>query len=538
MKHKKASTIFAITILMAGCGGSASNSDLSSLETQAEQQTTKTNKPPTVSEVLVDIDAGSNTTIELIGTDIDNEPLTYSLTQKFDHIDASINANLLTLNVPYGVYGEQLASYVANDGKDDSNNALIKVNVSTSQTQPFSVIREHSDISAVKALSNDKIMAVGTTNTHSQFIAIYNGNGELEKAQDAQQYLFDKRSTIHVIEQGNGYALLAYDRFETDVAIFVLLDEQLNEIKRETLSLPFGLNRLNRHYSVTSFDNLGFYMLGGDQQLLFISSEGELTTGNSPLTPMENYLGKFTIQDAKIVDDKVHLVGATLRCGNDLAICSSLHKRNAFTATANLDGSELKLSMLAPDTPIDSALLPNGDIALLSEINLQYFDSDKTPLWQRRIDIDMLPYIGQLSIAGNADIMLWVYSSHTNQHGYFRVSNTNELLWELIESADVKEGFITEQNMLVDQYGNMFISYVDLYQGNINWQDGDMHNIYVDYSGKKQWQHQVSGLTVHSANVAETNTALTSSQHFVTLGSPRDIGLNDFISIVKPIQAK
>ncbi len=478
---------------------------------------TSVNDAPVLVDVSRNVEADSTLTVDMRGTDVENDPLTYAISSDFAQAAVTndpTTTGLFDLAVPYGTYGSDQAGVVANDGIANSSVATIDLDITVPQTTPTTTFQTYDgqfslSIHAFAEGANDSLYVVGSVfgeienpsanSTERQFVAIHDATG----ARVDQVYLGGARlESMAAGFNNDAFAALGVER-DTELTVRTIgLDINNNPTVDLQAIIPYATVRASKSLLPIHIPGVGFYILANDNQLTWVDYAGVVQSTVPIPDPLTGLVNRYVIDDVRIVNDVVYVAGSLFECQDDGSQCSGGTGTRGYVLTADRSGTPLGMIQLS-GFPDDVAVLNDGSVASFSGPTLKRVDTDGTELWSRTV----IGTRGLVATNVQGDIFLWTYGGINNVASMVmtRVSMDNALVWETDEPISI-EGGPFFNDMSVDQFGNTFLSFIQ--QVNVN----QLVTIHFDYSGQLQWT-EISAPSDISANFDGSRKSFLSNNY-------------------------
>lgn len=527
----------------------ASDEEFSTEEVTVTFTVAPINDAPIATDMSLSVLADSEILVNLDAVDIENTPLTYNTSLDFEKanvIDGPSVAGDLTIAVPYGSYGSDLMEFFAYDGELESNIANIELNISAPLTEPnLSVHRFVSERAAVGIDTiefNGKVVVAGFTNgildeteqefQRNAFFRIYDKSNNLENTIHVSMGETSMTQATLVEHDGKLVMLGVY----RDEAYFISLSNEFDIEISKSIELPYSLKRDIITYDIAYIPDTGFYLLGSDLLMTWIDLDGEIITTNAIEIETEFEINKWVIRDVKIVNEEIIISSSFFKCVGEMGECVSGSGSDTGTIVLKTDneGNILDTLLLADSFIYDSAILSDGKIVHARSSRLSLYDATGELLWTHANNGGIQ---SNVEVDNNDDIYWWNSRYNSNSGVATKVTSDNSLVWQVTTEVNVV-GFDRLNEMAIDEYGNMFVSFVDEFTEDSN-NLGTFHLIHVDYSGKEQW-HITEGPSTFRGNYNSNTrtTFLTEDNKFVAISEDRSSPKSGFLFITDVVRVE
>lgn len=457
---------------------------------------TSVNDEPVAQSSQVSLVAGKASTIELIATDVEADPLDFEITETPEKIEINndpSNSGLAELLAPYGTYGSDSLSFTASDQDDTSNEATVDLSITLAATQAVSSSYVYDaggqlNILAINQDEQQNTLVLGnvrgtindqSSSTPSQrFVAIHNNDNELTKTVYFGQGQAEYETAILAIDES---APIIFGLAGNE-AYFVTLDSNYDVDLNIALTIPYAIDRANIQLTPVYVPGVGIYVLGNDNRVTWIDTSGVLRSTETIDNQMGYEINAWEVLDSKLIDNTVYFAGRFLSCNDEPADCFSGVGEASFLMTLNRTGGPTSVNQLQPQFADDLALLSDGRVVQQYRASLSLMQSNGTIEWLRTaIDGDA----GNVAIGPEDDILWWNIDRETGNTLASRINSDNSIEWQTSQASEISDHYWNNR-MLVDEYGNMYVSFVDRYN-----QAGDAFGAFVtmhfDYAGTHQW---------------------------------------------------
>lgn len=506
----------------------ASDQEYTTAEATISFSVTAVNDAPELPDQNLDIVAGNELVVELNASDVENSELSFNIVKEFDK--ASILGNIdsngsFTLDIPNGVHGVDEMELSANDGELDSSVANIQLNIQVPQTEPTLSHYHYEAKSALRVLdvlaTDEKILVAANVNgtlgepdsedNLRHVIAVHDNQGNFEKA----IYFIDQPPIFtmgHLVEE-NGVVHFISVRNQT--AYYISLTEDYELANEQVIPLPFAINRERKNFDIAYIAGVGFYVIGNDSQINWIDFEGKLRSSNIVDNQTGLEISNFLIRAVTEVDNQILISGGFYACIEDPEICSQAQAIGTFLLKADKSGSGISLTRQLDVYSQDTAFLKDGRLLMQLDGELRLVNTDGTLAWTRTLANEQN---GTVTVDSNDNIFWWVVEPFEEIMTASRITAENELVWQTSNPLTVS-GSIRPLQTIVDQFGNMYVSYIDSYSS-VSTNESTLNLVYIDYSGDLQWNEgfgpsQLSGYTFNKNQY----TYLTKDNNFLTIGN-------------------
>jgi Bacterial Ig domain len=506
----------------------ASDQEYTTAEATISFTVTAVNDAPELPDQNLDIVAGNELVVELNASDVENSELSFNIVKEFDkaNILGNIDSNgSFTLDIPNGVHGVDKMELSANDGELDSSVANIQLNIQVPQTEPTLSHYHYEAKSALRVLdvlaTDEKILVAANVNgtlgepdsedNLRHVIAVHDNQGNFEKA----IYFIDQPPIFtmgHLVEE-NGVVHFISVRNQT--AYYMSLTEDYELANEQVIPLPFAINRERKNFDIAYVAGVGFYVIGNDSQINWIDFEGKLRSSNIVDNQTGLEISNFLIRAVTEVDNQILISGGFYACIEDPEICSPAQAIGTFLLKADKSGSGISLTRQLDVYSQDTAFLKDGRLLMQLDGELRLVNTDGTLAWTRTLANEQN---GTVTVDSNDNIFWWVVEPFEEIMTASRITAENELVWQTSNPLTVS-GSIRPLQTIVDQFGNMYVSYIDSYSS-VSTNESTLNLVYIDYSGDLQWNEgfgpsQLSGYTFNKNQY----TYLTKDNNFLTIGN-------------------
>ena len=487
------------------------------------------NDAPELAAATLNIVAGTVETVDMVGTDIENDTLTYRLTDEFDQATIAndpTDTGLFDVDAAYGTYGADQATVVANDGVDDSAPVTIDITIQVPVTTPnitFDVYDgEFSTFAnAVEEGPDGTIYVAGTVTGEiadpspdtqiRTFIASHDETGVRTRV-----VYFDNTRITNLATGFNSdlFTAAGSDVNNALVVRVLSLDANGDPDTDATANAPYLGGRSFQDLELVSVPDVGFYAVANDNQVHLVNYSGTLVSSTSILDPISDLVHRYDAMDVRVLGNEVHVAGGVFTCFDDGTDCSGGSGTIGFVLRLDLAGNPLGIIALS-GFPRDVAILADGRIVAHIGETLYLLNTDGSIVWQRPISGTTLGLVG---LDAAEDIYWWAYDSVGLEMIATRLTVDNSLVWQTSSSITVL-GTLFPKGLHVDDYGNMFISLNEQYNVGLDGL-GRVVNAHADYSGVWQWTEisEPSDMSASSGN-RTSRTRLTSSYRLVTISN-------------------
>lgn len=487
------------------------------------------NDPPELSSAAINIAAGAVETVDMTGSDIENDTLSYRLGDNFTQasvVNDPTDSGMFDIETAYGTFGADQATVIANDSLADSAAVTLDIDIQVPVTTPgyaFNVFdgERSAYADAVAEGPDGSIYVAGNVTgqlvnpspdfTNRVFIARHDETG----LQTDIETFDDARLTNFSIGFDNGLlTTMAVNVNDPLVLRTLSLDLNGDAATDTSVTVPYAIARTSRQLETLHADGEGFFAIGNDNRLHRVSYAGALVSTQEITDALTNLVSRYKVADLRVVGDQVVVTGGIFVCDDDGSSCSGGSGTQGFILRIDLSGAAPAMVAL-PGFPRDAKVLEDGRVVAHVDESLYLVNEDGSVVWQRDIDDT---FLGAVGIGGDGDIYWWAFDSVDLMFIASRITIENELVWQTM-SAYTLLGSLFLNGMHVDQYGNLFVSLVEQY--NISPDGfGRIVNAHVDYSGVHQWT-VISEPSDMNANGLDGRNAslLSSSYRLVTIAS-------------------
>ena len=473
----------------------SSDGELSSALATVNINVQPVNDAPVIDGQLLDANAGEILAIELIADDVEEDILTFEILENFDSVEVSNDpstSGVLEVIVPYGTYGEDSLEYVAYDGNLNSESAIVTLDISVPLTQanPFFYQFDAAGEVVPLAIGNNSdghVFVLGNVNgvfdeqssalPEQHFIAVHNSDNLLEKVVYFEQTTGAFTSAAILV---NDEQVMALGVSGTE-ATFVKLAQDNTLESRVSLTLPYELERQNRKFTVATIPGVGFYVLGNDNQLSWVDSNGELRATAAIDNPAQTNIHSWLIDDVKIIEEVVYIAGRFLECSDSPLDCFAGSGKGTFLLKVNQTGVPQSFSQPLSQWANDLAILDDGSVAIQSLDSLFKIDVDGNQSWLRSNDGGSS---GQVVVSDDNEIFWWNLNTESGDATVSRMTSDNTLKWQSTIATEIM-GSYWKNEILIDEYGNLFVNFIDRYNDTAPL--GSVVTMMVDYSGVHHW---------------------------------------------------
>jgi hypothetical protein len=490
---------------------------------------TSVNDAPELTSATLNVAAGSVETVDMRGTDIENDTLTYRLSDDFDQATVSNNpadTGLFDVDAAYGTYGPDQATVIASDGIDDSAPVTIDITIQVPVTTPsitFDVYDGEfsSFANAVDEGLDGTIYVAGTVvgeltdpSPDSQFrtfVALHDETGTRTRV----VYFDNSRITNFATGFDSGlYTAVGYEVDSRLTVRTMSLDANDDPATDASVTVPYTISRSQEDLELVHVPGVGFYAIANDNRVHLISYAGALVSTVAIPAPISDLVNKYDAMDVRILGNEVIVAGGLFTCSDDGSVCNGGSGTAGFVLRLDLAGNPLEITALT-GFPRDVAILADGRIAAHIGETLYLLGTDGSIVWQRAIAGTTLGLVG---LDAAEDIYWWAYDSTNLQMIASRVTVDDALVWQSNSSITVL-GTLFPNNMHVDTYGNMFVSLNEQYNLNLDGL-GRIINAHADYAGTWQWTEisEPSDMNANGSN-RTSKSLLSSSYRLVTIAT-------------------
>ncbi|MDJ0758984.1 MAG: Ig-like domain-containing protein [Woeseiaceae bacterium] len=487
------------------------------------------NDAPELQSATLNIVAGTVETVDMVGTDIENDTLAYRLTDEFDQATIAndpTNTGLFDVDAAYGTYGADQATVVANDGVDDSAPVTIDITIQVPVTTPnitFDVYDgEFSTFTnAVDEGSDGTIYVTGSVNGEiadpspdtqvRTFVATHDETGVRSRV----VYFDNTRIANLATGFGGGLFTAAGTDVNNNLAVRVLsLDASGDPDTDATANAPYNGSRSFQNLELVHVPGTGFYAISNDNQVHLVNYAGALVSSVSIPAPISDLVHRYDAMDVRVLGNELLVAGGVLTCFDDGSACNGGSGTLGFVMRLDLAGNPLEIIALS-GYPRDVAILADGRIAAHIDETLYLLNTDGSIVWQRGISGTTLGLVG---LDAAEDIYWWAYDSDDLEMVATRLTADNTLVWQTTSSITVL-GTLFPNGLHVDTYGNMFISLNEQYNVGPDGL-GRVVNAHADYSGVWQWTEisEPSDMNANGTNPT-SKSLLSSSYRLVTIAT-------------------
>ncbi len=530
----------------------ASDSEFTSAPASVAVSITSVNDAPVSESLVIDLIAGRESSFELVASDVDGDSLTFAITNDFEKAVISndpSSSGLIEVTAPYGTYGSDNASFTSADQTDTSNEATIDVNISLAASQasstaftydaggqlvPLSVIQDNQENTLVVGNVRGEIGVQGASTPSQRFLSVHNSDNELIKTVYFGQGQSEYESSLLVVEQSTPTLL----GIAGNEAYFITFDDNYDVALNRTHTIPYAIDRENVQLTPVHVPGVGYYIIGNDNQLTWINTEGDLRSTESIANEMGYQINRWDVLDVKVIEEIVYIAGRFSECDDQPTDCFSGLGQGSFVLTANQSGVPATLNELQPQYADDLAIMNNGQIVQQFRQTLSLMELDGSIVWQRfATDGD----VGNVAVGPDNDILWWNLDRETGNSLASRINEDNSVEWQTNQSSGVV-GHYWDNHMLVDEFGNMYISFVDRYN-----QDADAFGAFVtmhfDYAGSHQWteRQQPSDLNPNTNNSAPWSILTEDNRILAIVGDNINAGGSDsdgFLLEIKVVEVE
>ncbi len=521
----------------------ASDEEFATEEVTVTFSVSPINDAPIANDISLSVLADSEILVNLGAVDLENTPLSYNTSLGFEKaliIDGPSNVGELTLEIPYGTYGSDLMEFFASDGELDSNIANIELDILVPLTKPR--LNTHRFGSNQGALGTDvieyngKVVIVGFTNgvvdehdaefQRQAFFRVFDQDNNLENTIHVS--MGETSMTQATLVEHNG-KLVMFGVFREE-AYFISLSESYEVEISKPINLPYSIERTIKNFDIAYIPDVGFYLIGSDMQMSWIDFDGNIRSTN--VIESENNLDihSWVIRDVREANEEVNISMSFYVCIEESDNCASGSGLNTglFLLKADKTGGSIETIEITGAFVDDSAILSDGSLVQAVNSRLSLFDPEGNILWTRANNGGVQ---SNIEVGADDHIYWWNSRYNTNSGDASRVAPDNELQWKTTIDMQL-ESFDRLNEMVIDDYGNMFISYVDEFGESPN-RVGAFHLLHVDYSGGEQW-HEISETSSVRGSYNSENrvTMLTENNKFVSLAADRASPRNGFLFLV------
>src|SRR5262249_21779785 len=120
-----------------------------------------TNHAPVADGQVVAVPVNGSTPITLTGSDLDHDPITYSISTLPAHATLSGTPPNLTYNAPPNYSGADSLQFIVNDGQVDSSPATVSINVVPEGTRPLIAVNFYAGLSGGLGVTKTGLAASG-----------------------------------------------------------------------------------------------------------------------------------------------------------------------------------------------------------------------------------------------------------------------------------------------------------------------------------------------------------------------------------------
>ena len=495
------------------------------------------NDAPVVTDQSVELFAGNDYVLDISGTDVENSALTYHFIQEFETALVTDGPSLtgeLSVSVPYGTYGEDLLEYMVDDGELDSNTANVDLNIAVPQTDTTLSVNRFVSNWWAQGLNviefNGKIVVVGSTNgllddleagfERKVFFRVYDQDNNLEET------IYVPTDTVPLtqatlIENNGKLVMLSLYR---EQAYFISLSEDYEVEISKPIILPYSVERTVKKFDIAHIPNVGFYLLGSDMQLTWIDFDGNIQSSQVIENDFSLEINTWVIRDVREVNEQIYISASFFVCTDDVTLCASGggSDTGAILIKSDKEGNPLSMQLTPEAFVHDSAILSDGRLVFARNSRLSLVDNEGQIVWTRTNNGGVQ---SNVEVGTNDEIFWWNSRYNVKTADASRITADNELIWKTTVDMEL-ENYDYPNELIIDEYGNMYISYVDEFVEN-SVTVGAFHLVHFDYSGAMQW-HKISdsGPLRGNGNTGKRVTLITANKKFVTTidgrGSPKN----------------
>ena len=487
------------------------------------------NDAPELTPVTLNVTAGTVETIDMTGTDIENDPLTYRATVDFAQATVAndpTDTGLFDVDAAYGTFGSDQATVVANDGMDDSAPATIDISIQVPTTTPnitFDVYDGEflSTANATDEGPDGTIYVAGTVlgqvadpspdNQFRTFVAIHDATG----VRTGIVYFDDSRLTNFATGFNGGLFTVVGTEIGAPLTVRTAsLDAGNGPDVDASATVPYAISRTGQTVELVHVQDTGFYAISNDNRVHWISYAGAIASTVAIPSPVSDLVSSYEAMDARVLGDEVVIAGGLFTCTDDGSVCNGGVGTAGFILRLDLSGNPIDIVEMT-GFPRDVSVLSDGRVAAHIGETLYLLNTDGSIAWERVIPDTTL---GLVELDAEEDIYWWAYDSVNFQMIATRVTVDNALVWESTTPIAVL-GVLFPNGMHVDAYGNMFVSLNEQYNVNPD-AFGRIVNAHADYSGTWQWTEfsEPSDMNANGQN-RTSKSLLTSGYVLVTVAT-------------------
>ena len=278
------------------------------------------NDAPELTPATLNVVAGTFDTVDMTGTDIENDALTYRLSDDFDQAVVTndpTNTGLFDVDAPYGTYGPDQATVIANDGVDDSAPATIDVSILVPATTPsitFDVYDgEFSTFTnAVDEGPDGTIYVAGTVvgeiadpspdNQFRTFVALHDETGVRTRV----VYFDDSRVTnVATGFDGDLFTTVGTEIGNSLTVRTMSLDANGDPDTDASATAPYAISRSYEDLELVHVPGSGFYAIGNDNRVHLINYAGALVSTVAIPDPISDLVNKYDAMDVRVLGNEV-----------------------------------------------------------------------------------------------------------------------------------------------------------------------------------------------------------------------------------------
>ncbi|CAM4172622.1 Ig-like domain-containing protein [Pseudoalteromonas byunsanensis] len=476
------------------------------------------NDSPVTESIAVDIEAGSETTVKLNASDVDSEQLSFLLTSEFEKAivqQPESGDDQLTISVPYGVYGEDQARFVVNDGQANSTEEVIELSISVPSSTAEGRLNEYElddfNVEVLAKTADNRIVTVGRKFNYSSgptqhLLHVHGTNDEIVKV--VQLPVSFELSVQRLVAHSNGVSLLSVRDTQAQL---ITLDNDFNITKAIGFDISLSDNAQTEYFTFYADPQYGFFILDAGEQLSLVDFDGNVSKFNVRDIP-DSPIYKYDIQALKVVGDKVYIGGGIFYCVNQ---CQYGTGNSFFALTADLKTRDVTVTDIGTRyIGDDVAISDNGNLAIVTFSEIVYVDKNHKVQWREGLFENRS---GRVVIMENGDIVV-SYSGEKK----ITVSRYNEVgqeLWTTVHELEADT--IEMQGLAVNHFGDVYMNFLDRKNTN-RGNEFTPHMLMFDYSGGFQAAVKHDITSVNLSNNEKKYQVLAGDNKLVSIASGTD----------------